>query len=207
MRIHSRVNPRQRRRGLTFDAPRPPLMRSLEEQPSSLNHRLFLRKAYCTANKRPRLPPAQPSGCLCLLFQMDGGGGEATESRPARIPPPFLPPPSPSTDGRDVRRVELVVSEAAQQAGLAHAGVPDEQQAKEHVVLLGHGGGRSGFSPALRRLPSQPNAFRSRRLLVWGGGSPRGERAGGKAGAAGRGRGERRRENASNSASSITSIH
>lgn len=55
------------------------------------------------------------------------------------------PGPPPLTDGGDVRGVELVVGEAAKQAGLAHPGVPDQQQPEQHIVLLRHGwagGGR-----------------------------------------------------------------
>ncbi|KAJ1103601.1 hypothetical protein NDU88_001022 [Pleurodeles waltl] len=54
------------------------------------------------------------------------------------------------TDGGDVRRVELVVGESAQQTGLAHAGVPDEEQPEQDVVLLGHAASRGACSWAGR---------------------------------------------------------
>lgn len=68
-----------------------------------------------------------------------------------------------------MRGVELVVGEAAQQAGLAHPGVPDQQQPEQHIVLLRHGWGRSGrglragsgLSPA-PPLPSRPAPARGR---------------------------------------------
>ena len=68
---------------------------------------------------------------------------------------PGRPRPPPLTDGGDVRGVELVVGEAAQQAGLAYPGVPDQQQPEQHIVLLRHGwaggpaGGRAAGSAPL----------------------------------------------------------
>lgn len=56
------------------------------------------------------------------------------------------PWPPPLTDGGDVRGVELVVGEAAQQAGLAHPGIPNQQQPEQHIVLLRHG--RDSRGPA-----------------------------------------------------------
>lgn len=74
------------------------------------------------------------------------GGGEGGA--------PLRPPPL--TDGGDVRGVELVVGEAAQQAGLAHAGVPDQQQPEQHIVLLRHGWGRRGPEGCGRAAGSAP---------------------------------------------------
>lgn len=94
------------------------------------------------------------------------GTGQVAAGRVGR------PEPPPLTDGGDVRGMELVVGEAAQQAGLAHPGVPDQQQPEQHIVLLRHGGGEepglrraAGSAPLGRchrgaRLPGTPRARR-----------------------------------------------
>ena len=76
-------------------------------------------------------------------------GGADPCSRDGEGPPPpgqveaagrvGRPGPSPLTNGGDVRGVELIVGEAAQQAGLAHPRVPDQEQPEQHIVLFRHG--------------------------------------------------------------------
>ena len=116
-----------------------------------------LRLRFRSAPTPPPLPPLSHCSQLPL---------------PARFPvfrsshPPAPRIPAAGTDGGDVRRVELAVGEAAQQARLAHARVAEQQQAEQHVVLLGHGGlapppgrgrGSCGMAPGrgagMRRVP------------------------------------------------------
>lgn len=88
---------------------------------------------------------------------MEKGHGRPDRWRRRRRGGWGAPRPSPLTDGGDVRGVELVVGEAAQQAGLAHPRVPDQEQPEQHIVLFRHGwagegrGLRAAGSALLRR--------------------------------------------------------
>lgn len=109
-----------------------------------------------------------------------------------------------------MRGVELVVGEAAQQAGLAHPRVPNQQQPEQHIVLLRHGrdsrgpagGGRAAAGSAPLSLchrgrwrersgPAPALASPARSLARWSGEARlRRERGAGKLALAGGGRGQ-----------------
>lgn len=127
---------------------------------------------------RPPAPPPRPPG-------HSGRRGPARRGGTAGTRPP------PLTDGGDVRGVELVVGEAAQQAGLAHPGVPDQQQPEQHVVLLRHGwargraAGGAGSAPLGRGHRGREPAAALASPARWARGAAAGARAvGGESGGA-----------------------
>lgn len=99
--------------------------------------------------------PRTPGLCPPLASRIPSRAGLEAQGHRAPGPPPL-------TDGGDVRGVELVVGEAAQQAGLAHPGVPDQQQPEQHVVLLRHGGGEAPGPGARRAQPRSAAAIAAR---------------------------------------------
>lgn len=68
-------------------------------------------------------------------MQMNGSANERIEITPG-VRAESL------TDGGDVRRVEFVVRESAQQACFPNPRISEKQESEEHIVLLGHGVGR-----------------------------------------------------------------
>lgn len=68
-----------------------------------------------------------------------GGGGVSQLTHEHQCTTQLREMNSSLTDGGDVRRVELVVRESAQQACFPDPRIPEEQESEEDIVLFSHG--------------------------------------------------------------------
>ena len=111
----------------------------IKTQPSEMSHQiscvefLFYRQCNIYKERVMRKWHHQKKKGLTIM-QLNGSANERIKTTPS-VSAESL------TDGGDVRRVEFVVRESAQQTCFPNPRISEKQESEEHIVLLGHGVG------------------------------------------------------------------